>query len=164
MNDRVHPRGPVALAAMRRCAVAIATLNSSLLRLIQFQHVVSAARASRTLVMESNLDILYEDNHCLAVAKPSGVLSARTSRARRKRSTARQGVPQGEVPQARQRLPRRRPPARPAGLRRAAVRPHQQGGGPAVGAVPRGHRREGLLGRRRGRRRQGPPARSKTGC
>ena len=116
------------------------------------------------------LDILYEDNHCLALNKPAGWPTHALRRPGGDRRPARQGVPEGEVRQARQRLPRRRPPARQAGLRRAAVRPHQQGRRPAQRAVPRGDRREDLLGRRRephvcaGRSRCRIPARSKTGC
>ena len=86
------------------------------------------------------------------------------SRARTKRSTASSSIPQGEIQQARQRLSRHRPSSRQAGLRRAAVRPHQQGRRPPVGAVPRRDDREGLLGRRRGRGAAPRRARWKTGC
>ena len=78
--------------------------------------------------MTPDLSVLFEDNHCLAVAKPAPLLT--------------QGVPAG-VPtleamvkaylkdrytQAGQRLPRHPAPARPARLRRGGVRAQHQGG------------------------------------
>src|SRR5438128_2212819 len=38
-------------------------------------HCVASCPAWRMSVLLPPLDILYEDNHCLAIAKPSGTLS-----------------------------------------------------------------------------------------
>ena len=98
-----------------------------------------------------NLEVLYEDNHCLAVNKPAGLPSQGDESARRALVDRGVAVSQGTVRQTGKRLRRAGASARSADVRRRAARQDEQGRGPAGRAVPRGHDREGLLGHR-GRR------------
>ena len=88
--------------------------------------------------------ILYEDNHCLALCKPAGLLTQGAA-----------GVPSLEgspattsarSTQEGPRLPRHTPPPRPARLRRRPLRAEQQGGSPARRAVRPAPGDEGVLG------------------
>ena len=95
-----------------------------------------------------NLDVLYEDNHCLAVNKPAGLPSQAGRVGGPSARGPRVAISQGAVRQAGKRLCRAGASARSADVRCRAPRQDEQGRGPAGRAVPRGADREGLLGDR----------------
>ena len=114
------------------------------------------------------VEVLFEDNHCLAVNKPAGLLSQGDETGDPSLVSWATDVPQGPLSEARERLRRAGPPAGPADVGRRAPGPDQQGGQPPLRAVPRGPGREGLLGHRRGRARgrtraSGPTSWRRTG-
>ena len=115
------------------------------------------------------LDVLFEDNHCLAVNKPAGLLSQGDRSGETEPGRRRIPLLEDALRQARKRLRRASPSARPAGVGGHASGQDQQGSRPAFRAISSRDDLEALLGvggglpRGRGghwigRADQGPPA------
>ena len=76
-----------------------------------------------------NLEVLYEDNHCLAVNKPAGVPSQGDESGDGDAGGPRRPLPEAAIRQAGQRLRGAGPPARSADVRRRAPGQDEQGRG-----------------------------------
>ena len=96
------------------------------------------------------VEILFEDNHCLAVNKPAGLLTQGDATGEPTLLDWARASLKARFQQAGERLRRARPPARPADVGGRPAREDEQGRIASLGAIPRGEGREGLPGDRRG--------------
>ena len=100
-----------------------------------------------------NLEVLFEDNHCLAVNKPAGLLSQGDASGHPSLVDLATLYLKTRYTEARERLRWALAPARPSHIGGGSSGQDQQGGRPAVGPVSSRDGLEALLG---DRRRKGP--------
>ncbi len=98
----------------------------------------------------TKVEVLFEDNHCLAVNKAAGTLSQGDISGEPSLVLQVEDYLRTALRQAGERVRRALAPARSAGLGRDAAGEDQQGGEPALRPVPVRDNREALLGDRGG--------------